>query len=116
MSNGKLIRVTQETYDKLVANKKKFGISITEQVKKAVQKMNIKSWFCILVLLMATTVSADTCENPDTLPPKMKKAYYQLLEASKQIEGMKVEVKCVNKRNTKETYNDNQSRRTRNEQ
>ena len=53
----------------------------------------------ILILMTFLTVNAyaDDCQDPEKLDPQMKKAYYQLVEASKQLGGFKVEILCEDK-------------------
>jgi hypothetical protein len=43
---------------------------------------------------------ADDCQDPSKLDPQMQKAYYQLKEASKQLGGFSVSIRCT----TKEGY------------
>lgn len=45
--------------------------------------------FCLLCV----TAYAD-CQDPNTLSPKMKKAYYELKKASQEEGGFKVSIKC----------------------
>ena len=54
----------------------------------------------MLFLLICTTATAEVktakqiCQDPSKLPPKERKAYYQLKEAAKEIEGMAVHIRC----------------------
>ena len=54
----------------------------------------------VLILLFVLTVlfcgisRADNCQDPDTLSPQMKKAYYELKRASDELGGFSVSIKC----------------------
>ena len=53
----------------------------------------------ILILMTFLTVNAyaDDCQDPEKLDPQMKKAYYQLKQAEKELGGFKVEILCEDK-------------------
>ena len=36
----------------------------------------------------------DSCQDPNNLPPKLKKAYYELKRASQELGGFSVSIKC----------------------
>ena len=48
----------------------------------------------LLTLLFCGISRADNCQDPDTLTPQMKKAYYELKRASDELGGFSVSIKC----------------------
>lgn len=60
----------------------------------------IASLIVTALFLGVVLASADTCQDPSKLSPKMKKAYYQLKKAEKEA-GFKVSIKCNSTQPTK---------------
>lgn len=48
----------------------------------------------VLVLGVALAFGQDKCQDPSTLSPQLKKAYYELKKASTELGGFSVSIKC----------------------
>lgn len=75
-----------------------------DSVAKADNILN-ESFFIALILAIIFAITflaikpahAENCQDPSTLSPKMKKAYYELKKASQELGGFKVSIECQSK-------------------
>lgn len=79
------------------------GAALTKPVILKQNYAGIILGICLLLALAflifgATFVNAsDKCQDPNTLTPQMKKAYYELKKASEELGGFRVSIKCYEK-------------------
>ena len=54
-------------------------------------------WIILTLLILSPGIALATtdCQDPKGLTPELKKAYYQLKEIAKEIEGMDVKIRCT---------------------